>query len=60
VVLPVLRYWRIFERYDFTGEGLRLRDELAVFVAHMESESAKFEKSKARYLDRAAAKALAG
>jgi acyl-[acyl-carrier-protein] desaturase len=60
VLLPVLRYWRIFERDDFTGEGLRLRDELAVFVSHMESESAKFENSKARYLERAAAKALAG
>jgi acyl-[acyl-carrier-protein] desaturase len=59
VVLPVLRYWRIFERDDFTGEGLRLRDELAVFIAHMESESTRFEKSKARYLDRVAAKALA-
>jgi acyl-[acyl-carrier-protein] desaturase len=52
VVLPVLRYWQVFERDDFTGEGSRLRDELAVFIAHMEAESAKFEDSKARYLDR--------
>jgi acyl-[acyl-carrier-protein] desaturase len=57
VIMPVLRYWRIFEREDFAGEGARLRDELAVFITFMESESAKFEDSKARYLDREARKA---
>ena len=56
VVLPVLRYWRIFERDDFTGEGLRNRDELAAFIDNMETEAAKFEQSKARYLERGAAK----
>ena len=29
VVMPVLKKWRIFEREDFTGEGARMRDELA-------------------------------
>ena len=57
VIMPVLRYWRIFERDDFTGEGQQLRDDLAVFVAYMESESTKFEESKARYLERDARKA---
>ncbi|MET0454803.1 MAG: acyl-ACP desaturase, partial [Mycobacterium sp.] len=57
VILPVLRYWRIFERDDFTGAGLQLRDDLAVFLAHMEAESSKFEDSKVRYLERGAAKA---
>jgi acyl-[acyl-carrier-protein] desaturase len=57
VILPVLRYWRIFERDDFTGEGLQLRDDLAVYIAHMESASAKFEDSKARYLEREERKA---
>ena len=57
VILPVLRYWRIFERDDFTGDGVRLRDELPVFIAHMESEAVKFEDSKQRYLERGAAKA---
>ena len=55
--MPVLRFWRIFEREDFSGEGLRLRDDLAVFIAHMEAESAKFEDSKARYLEREARQA---
>ena len=41
----------------FTGEGERERDELAAFIDRMELEAAKFEESKARYLERAAAKA---
>ncbi|MDQ1486433.1 MAG: acyl-[acyl-carrier-protein] desaturase [Actinomycetota bacterium] len=57
VVMPVLRKWRIFERADFTGEGERERDELAAFIDRMELEAAKFEESKGRYLERAAAKA---
>jgi acyl-[acyl-carrier-protein] desaturase len=57
VVMPVLRYWRIFERDDFSGEGRRLREDLAVFVAYVETESVKFEESKARYLARDARKA---
>jgi acyl-[acyl-carrier-protein] desaturase len=56
VVLPVLRYWRIFERDDFTGAGAQNRDDLAAFIADMEVEAAKFEQSKARYLERDAAK----
>jgi acyl-[acyl-carrier-protein] desaturase len=56
VVLPVLRKWRIFERDDFGEAGLRRRDELAVFIERMESEAAKFEESKARYLERNAAR----
>jgi acyl-[acyl-carrier-protein] desaturase len=54
VVMPVLRKWRIFERDDFRGEGARRRDELAIFIKRMDAEAAKFEESKARYLDREA------
>jgi acyl-[acyl-carrier-protein] desaturase len=57
VVLPVLRKWRIFERDDFTGDGLRARDELGAFIERMEVEASKFEESKARYLERGAARA---
>jgi acyl-[acyl-carrier-protein] desaturase len=60
VVMPVLRYWRIFERDDFTPEGLRRREELAVFLAQMEAEASKFEDSKARYLEREDRRAEAG
>ncbi|MCW2552963.1 MAG: Acyl-ACP desaturase [Mycobacterium sp.] len=52
VVLPVLRKWRIFERNDFTGDGERKRDELGAFIDKLEAEAAKFDESKARYLER--------
>ena len=52
VVMPVLRKWRIFERDDFTGEGARRRDELAVFIERVDAEAEKFLESKARYLER--------
>jgi acyl-[acyl-carrier-protein] desaturase len=57
VVMPVLRKWRIFERDDFNGEGAQRRDELAVFIKQMNAEAAKFEESKARYLEREARRA---
>ena len=37
VVMPVLKKWRIFEREDFTGEGARLRDELAKLIEELEA-----------------------
>ncbi len=67
VVLPVLRYWRVFEREDFTPAGARLRDELLEFIDRMDTEAAKFEESKARFLareerrsERAASRSLVG
>jgi acyl-[acyl-carrier-protein] desaturase len=57
VVLPVLRKWRIFDREDFSAEGEQKRDELAAFIEKLEVEAAKFDESKARYLERAARKA---
>jgi acyl-[acyl-carrier-protein] desaturase len=58
VVMPVLRKWRIFEREDFGAEGTRRRDELAVFIKRMDAEAAKFEESRARYLERDARKGV--
>jgi len=52
VVMPVLRKWRIFERDDLSGEGERRRDDLAATIERMDREAVKFEKSKARYLER--------
>jgi acyl-[acyl-carrier-protein] desaturase len=52
VVLPVLKKWRIFEREDFTGEAGWMRDDLAKLMEELGAESAKFEESKQRYLER--------
>jgi acyl-[acyl-carrier-protein] desaturase len=60
VVLPVLRKWRIFERDDLSGDGQRARDELALFLKRIDTEAGRFEESRARYLERAAARAEAG
>jgi acyl-[acyl-carrier-protein] desaturase len=57
VVMPVLRNWRIFERDDFSGQGARRRDQLAVFIERMDHDARKFAESKARYLEREARKA---
>ncbi|MEH3130381.1 MAG: acyl-ACP desaturase [Mycolicibacterium neoaurum] len=52
IVMPVLKKWRIFEREDFTGEGAKLRDELAKHVEELEDTCEKFEIAKERRLER--------
>ncbi|MFI2840112.1 acyl-ACP desaturase [Mycolicibacterium sp. PDY-3] len=52
IVMPVLKKWRIFEREDFTGEGAKLRDELAKHVEELEETCEKFEIAKERRLER--------
>ncbi len=54
VVMPVLKKWRIFEREDFTGEAARMRDDLGELIDELAAESAKFDESKQRYLERQA------
>lgn len=43
VVLPVLRYWKIFERDDFTGYGERARNTLAAHLETMEAGASRFD-----------------
>jgi acyl-[acyl-carrier-protein] desaturase len=54
VVMPVLKKWRILEREDFSGEGARLRDEVAAHIEELEVACDKFEITKQRYLEREA------
>ncbi|MET9329407.1 acyl-ACP desaturase [Tsukamurella sp. NPDC003166] len=56
VVMPVLRKWKIFEREDFGSVGEQARDELAVFLADLEVQAAKFEEMRDRSLAREAAR----
>jgi acyl-[acyl-carrier-protein] desaturase len=44
VVRPVLRFWRVFEREDFDGEGARARDELAAFLDLVEEKAAYYDR----------------
>jgi acyl-[acyl-carrier-protein] desaturase len=44
VVRPVLRFWRVFERESFDGEGARARDELATFLDLVEEKASHYER----------------
>ncbi len=42
VIMPILRHWDIFEREDFSGDGSRARDELAVFLKGLDEQASRF------------------
>jgi acyl-[acyl-carrier-protein] desaturase len=50
VVMPILRFWRIFERTDFGARGEQAREELSAFLAVLDGQAAKFveQRDKAR------------
>jgi acyl-[acyl-carrier-protein] desaturase len=56
VVMPVLRFWRIYERTDLGPVGEQAREELLVFMADLEQRAAKFvairERARERELQR--------
>jgi len=54
VLGPTLRKWRIFERTDFTAVGEQRREQLADYLAKLESQVLKFEEQRDRLLARAA------
>ncbi|CAA9357398.1 MAG: Probable acyl-ACP desaturase, Stearoyl-ACP desaturase [uncultured Nocardioidaceae bacterium] len=43
VVMPVLRYWKVFERDGLDGDGERARAELSDFLADLEKQALRFE-----------------
>ncbi len=57
VLMPVMRKWQIFERNDFSAEGEKNRDKLAVFLEDLSVKAKKFEQSRDRLLAREAARA---
>jgi acyl-[acyl-carrier-protein] desaturase len=52
VLMPVLRQWSVFDKTGLDGEGEKARDELAAFLA-------KLETSATRFVDRRAARRAA-
>jgi acyl-[acyl-carrier-protein] desaturase len=52
VIVPILRYWKIFSRTDFGPAGERAREELATFLTALDAQAGRFveqrEKSRAR------------
>ncbi|MDR1999059.1 MAG: acyl-ACP desaturase [Frankiaceae bacterium] len=56
VIQPVLKFWKIFDRDGFTGEGARARDELAAFIPTLQAQAARFVEHRERMAARRAAR----
>jgi acyl-[acyl-carrier-protein] desaturase len=56
VLMPIVRFWRLFEREDFTGEGAKARDELAEFLTGLDAQASRFVEQRERSRARAAAR----
>jgi acyl-[acyl-carrier-protein] desaturase len=56
VVAPILRKWRVFERTDFGPVGEQAREELAAFLAGLDSQATRFVESRERARARVAAR----
>ena len=42
VVVPVLRYWRVFDLEGLSGEGEQARDELSDFMTGLDTSASRF------------------
>jgi acyl-[acyl-carrier-protein] desaturase len=56
VVMPVLRFWRVFDRDGFGPAGERAREELAAFIADLDARATRFVEQRERARTRAAAR----
>ncbi|WP_111766194.1 acyl-ACP desaturase [Nakamurella deserti] len=55
VIMPVLKYWKVFDRTDFGPVGERAREELSVFLAELDQQASRFVERRDRARARAAA-----
>ena len=60
VLIPVLRYWRVFERTDLGPRGEQAREELAVFLRQLDAQSAAFVARREEAAAKKAARQAAG
>jgi acyl-[acyl-carrier-protein] desaturase len=56
VIMPIVRFWKLFEREDFSGEGARARDELAEFLTGLDATASRFVEQREKARARAAAR----
>jgi acyl-[acyl-carrier-protein] desaturase len=59
VVMPILRFWKIFERTDLGPEGERAREELSAFLTGLDAQASRFVEQREKNRARAAARASA-
>ena len=57
VVMPVLKYWKVFERDDFGPDGEQARNELAEFLEKLDEQATRFVEQRDRLRAREAARA---
>lgn len=55
VITPVLRFWKVFDRDDLGPAGEQAREELAAFVAALDTQASRFVEKRDRQRERAAA-----
>jgi acyl-[acyl-carrier-protein] desaturase len=57
VIMPVLKYWKIFDRSDFGPEGEQAREELSAFLGTLDAQATRFVEQRERLRARQAARA---
>jgi acyl-[acyl-carrier-protein] desaturase len=56
VVMPILRFWKVFERTDLDGVGEQAREELSAFLSVLDGQANKFVEQRDRLAARKAAR----
>jgi len=57
VIMPVLKYWKVFDRTDFGPAGEQARIELADFLNALDGQASRFVEQRDRLRAREAARA---
>ncbi len=57
VIMPVLRFWKVFTRTDFGPAGEQARDELSEFLRGLDAQATRFVEQRDRLRARQAARA---
>jgi acyl-[acyl-carrier-protein] desaturase len=60
VVMPVLRFWKVFDRTDLGPRGQAARDELAAFLRGLDEQAARFVARRAEAAAKRAARLAGG
>lgn len=58
VVAPVLRSWKVFEREDLTGDGLKARDDLKAFMDQTYKAAEVFNDKRETHFERQIARGI--
>jgi acyl-[acyl-carrier-protein] desaturase len=56
VVMPILKFWKVFERTDLNGVGEQAREELSGFLSALDAQADRFVEQRERMRARRAAR----